>query len=253
MPAMRFPVNFYLAAVGKNEWRLLFPELFIGYVVWPLMTALLIGFTLYPFEVPAPTMAFGIVGGVLLSMTGAVVCGVTVTQVGATAGIVPLGSAFGVGYALLINMAGGLAPILARVKETDIAIVVLGNIASLVAPTAQIIVPLCLAIFATSYLMANNDSSPRAKSFKVWIGGVVAGMMIAGSLIGLVVGLTQIMTNIVSDIVAFCLAFGVIGSAAFGLVIKLKTASWKRGLFFGVIYSLVACGSSKESMVQEGA
>jgi len=242
LPNMKFPLNFYLAGVGKKEWRPLLPVLFSGYVIWPCITVLLIGAILNILGVSGQAMTFGIVGGVGLSLTGAVVCGVTVSQVGATAGVVPLGTIFGVGYALLINKGGGMAPVLARVKETNILTVVLGNVASLVAPSAPIIIAMAFAIFTTSYLMANTDSSPTASSFKVQLGGAIKGMMIGGLATGLVVGLTQVMTKITSEAVALCLAFGMIGGVAFGIVIWWKTTSWKRGTVFGVFYSLMVCG-----------
>lgn len=230
--------TFSLAELGMKHSMTLSRDLALGFVIWPLICAAIIGGVLSALGQSGGMILFGMTDGTLMSLTGTVICGVAATLVGSAAAGVFVAVAFGIAHALLVSMAG-IDHVINQVQNAEIMTTVLGGVASFVSPPIILLAITGGAILITSYLMGNSVREEQDRyplSTKMW--GAIIGSL-AGGLIGVTYGLTQLLSNIIDDRIAFVLVFGPIGAAAFGAATLMKKISSKRSMAFGMMHFLV--------------
>jgi hypothetical protein len=223
-------------------------DLFMSWILWPILTTLLLLVTLVPFSLVDPEVAIGsgIFAGVLLSVAGGQVCATVLSPIAAGAGGIGMGWSFGFALAAALGRFAHTPTLdLANVRRT-FAIAVVGGPLGLTAPqwresySPSLIVgmlgAIALSIAVAGYLMAQPKQArytdvrwqapgqatgvEHATTPRTVLGGLVGSTTGIG--IGLTLGSTYLLQHFgASQVSAFLMAFGLFGGCTFALMVGI--------------------------------
>lgn len=223
--------QFYLAQLGtKSTPTTLKSDLVIGFGIWSFITsAVILFFSVLIIGSDANTIKFSVIYGLLLSITGNLICSTSITLLGSSAAGVVIGTAFGVSYGFMMK-AEGVETVIKGYQELNLDIIVLGGMPSLKFPPFFVIIVTSLAISVAAYLMAVNSKNAVNQQFphKKVILGIISGFM-TGGLIAVILCASYFAEKLFPDCrnSAFLLAFCFIGSTTFALAVKLRMGKKK--------------------------
>lgn len=262
----------------------------MAWLAWPLLTAVLLLATLWPLKTIMPniSIAGGVVSGLVLAIAGGQICSFVVAPIAAGAGGIFIGWAFGFAQAIAIGRIGGGDADIHAMIDRDVFTAVTGGPLGLAAPHWPGEIPPALIIFillaaataiaASGWLMAQpmraiGVSPPRwperfrrlaarlpfvRRILRFGPKGTEAVGAIIGSLVGGAIGVVRGLGSLFSLLplapaAPFALAYGLVGSAVFGLTIWI---SGRRGLAgaagFAGAYGLAAVGLCWAIVVTRG-
>lgn len=241
-----------------HRWKSLRTDLGMTLLLWPLLTAAVL--TLALLQLPMDAIESGVLTGVALAVMGAQPCSLLISPLACGAGVLAIGSAFGLAHAMIIahldagtlfsraailndfflSVEGGLVGISGPAWRSGLNIVVI----------VALVCSMAVAIAMAGWLMAQPQRASEERSRRItWdeLRGAAIGAS-SGAGIGLVYGLNRLMhvwfAQPTALIVAFSLVSGVWMGISTFLRFEPKTGSGiaKRAVSTGITHAVAAGG-----------
>lgn len=194
------------------------PTLTMGYLLSPLLCALLVAGLLSALGSGASTVLFGAAAAVAVAAAGTTICGATVSVVAASVGAIPLVTALGLMYGRLLDAGGGAARLLALGPQVPLRQVALGGLPLLVPVSAGAVLFVVTGIFALSFGMAAARASepPRRPVIRP-VAAALVGAVGAGAGPGLVLAGDLLLDGRLPEPWPSLISLGLVGSVALAL------------------------------------
>ncbi len=134
--------DFCLAELGLRDLRswTVWRPLVYGFVLGPAFVAAVVALFLGALGISPAPLGFGVVAGLLVALTGTLVCGSCVSVVAANLGGLPISIFLGITNGLLVQSAGGLENAGERLAGTAPVFPGLGGLPALIRPPSLTVI-----------------------------------------------------------------------------------------------------------------
>jgi hypothetical protein len=221
----------------------LWQALLTGFVVIPALVSLAVALVLSAAGVSPSTVLFGGIGGGLVALTGTAVCSSSVSVVAASVGGVPVSVVLGITSGVLLQSRGGAGRAGAILGQSPI-LPGLGGLSALIHPSGLSVALTATAVGLLSLAMGRvravaSEGKMAATSANGALRAIFIGVLGAAGP-GLVYGLALLGKPGRTAEITFGLGLAAIGGAVFGGAARIRSGSFRRGLWFGLSYAVLA-------------